>query len=110
MPQRSVLVGYAIAPDYSLNSHVAPLGLAMSSGTDLPDNYRGGAFVSEHGSWGRMPLDGNKAVFRAVQRRKAEWPGAGCRSGFLDANQRARGQPVCLAMDRSGTLLIVDDV
>jgi glucose/arabinose dehydrogenase len=30
--------------------------------------------------------------------------------GFLDANSHARGRPVGLAMDRSGALLIADDV
>src|SRR6185312_7036061 len=52
-PQRPDLVARAIAPDYALSSHVAPLGVAMYAGTDFPASYRGGAFVSEHGSWDR---------------------------------------------------------
>ena len=63
MPQRPDLVATAIAPDYSLSSHVAPLGLAMYTGTGLLANYRGGAFVGEHGSWNRTPLNGYKVVF-----------------------------------------------
>jgi len=54
-PQRPDLVATAIAPDYALSSHVAPLGRSHVHGTDLPANYRGGAFVSEHGSWDRSP-------------------------------------------------------
>lgn len=50
MPQRPDLVARAIEPDYALSSHVAPLGLSMYTGINLPMNYRGGAFVSEHGS------------------------------------------------------------
>jgi hypothetical protein len=62
-PQRPDLVAKAIAPDYSLSSHVAPLGFAMDTGNGLPANYKGGAFVSEHGSWDRTPLNGYKVVF-----------------------------------------------
>ena len=50
MPQRPDLVAQAIKPDYSLGSHVAPLGFLMSETNALPSKYRGGAFVSEHGS------------------------------------------------------------
>jgi glucose/arabinose dehydrogenase len=57
------LVATAIPPDYALSSHVAPLGVAIYTGTDLPANYRGGAFVSERGSWDRSPLNGYKVVF-----------------------------------------------
>ncbi len=53
MPQRPDLVAKAIAPDYALSSHVAPLGMTFYTGTSLPQAYRGGAFVGEHGSWNR---------------------------------------------------------
>ena len=29
----------------------------------MPDNYRGGAFVGEHGSWNREVLNGYKVVY-----------------------------------------------
>jgi hypothetical protein len=32
---------------------VAPLGLAFYTANNLPEAYRGGAFVGEHGSWNR---------------------------------------------------------
>ncbi len=110
MPQRPDLVASAIAPDYALSSHVAPLGLAMSSGTDLPANYRGGAFVGEHGSWDRTPLNGYKVVFVPFSGGNPSGPAQDVVTGFLDANSHARGRPVGLAMDRSGALLIADDV
>src|ERR1700731_3801432 len=56
---RSDLVATAIPPDYALSSHVAPLGVAMYTGTDLPANYRGGAFVGEHGSWDQIGFGGH---------------------------------------------------
>ena len=51
-------VAKAIVPDDALSSHVAPLGLAFSTGASLPGAYRGGAFVGEHGRWNRQTLNG----------------------------------------------------
>jgi glucose/arabinose dehydrogenase len=109
-PQRPDLVAKAIVPDYALSSHVAPLGLAMYSGSELPESYRGGAFVGEHGSWDRTPLNGYKVVFVPFSGGKPSGPAQDVVTGFLDANDHARGRPVGLAVDHSGALLIADDV
>src|SRR5258707_2038776 len=82
----------------------------MYNGTDLPANYRGGAFVSEHGSWDRSPLNGYKVVFVPFSGGKPSGPAQDVVTGFLDANNHARGRPVGLAVDRTGGLLIADDV
>ena len=50
---RPDLVQKAMAPDYALGAHTASLGLAFNTGADLPDSYRSGAFVGEHGSRNR---------------------------------------------------------
>jgi glucose/arabinose dehydrogenase len=42
---------------------VAPLGFAFSEGSLLPNQFRSGAFIGEHGSWNRNPLSGYKVVF-----------------------------------------------
>jgi glucose/arabinose dehydrogenase len=109
-PQRPDLVAKAIVPDYSLSSHVAPLGVAMYTATELPANYRSGAFVAEHGSWNRTPLNGYKVVFVPFSGGRPSGPAQDVVTGFLDANQHARGRPVGLAVDRTGGLLIADDV
>jgi glucose/arabinose dehydrogenase len=109
-PQRPDLVAKAIVPDYALSSHVAPLGVAMYTGADLPANYRGGAFVSEHGSWDRTPLNGYKVVFVPFSGGRPSGPAQDVVTGFLDENNHARGRPVGLAVDRTGGLLIADDV
>jgi glucose/arabinose dehydrogenase len=109
-PQRPDLVATAIAPDYALSSHVAPLGVVMYTGTGLPASYRGGAFVSEHGSWDRSPLNGYKVVFVPFSGGRPSGQAQDVVTGFLDANNNARGRPVGLAVDRSGALLIADDL
>lgn len=110
MPQRADLVARAVAPDYALSSHVAPLGLTFDTGEGLPTIYRGGAFVGEHGSWDRSPLNGYKVVFVPFSDGRPSGPAQDIVTGFLDAENHARGRPVGLAMDCSGALLVADDL
>ncbi|HEV3330282.1 MAG TPA: sorbosone dehydrogenase family protein, partial [Bryobacteraceae bacterium] len=110
MPQRPDLVAKAIKPDYALSSHVAPLGLAMYTASALPAPYHGGAFVSEHGSWDRTPLNGYKVVFVPFSGGTPSGAAQDVVTGFLDQDSHARGRPVGLAVDRTGALLIADDV
>lgn len=109
-PQRPDLVATAIPPDYALSSHVAPLGVAMYTGTGLPESYRSGAFVGEHGSWDRSPLNGYKVVFVPFSGGQPSGKARDVVTGFLDANNEARGRPVGVAVDRTGALLIADDL
>src|SRR6202046_4132267 len=100
-PQRPDLVAKAIVPDYALSSHVAPLGVAMYTGTALPTTYRGGAFVSEHGSWDRTPLSGYKVVFVPFSGGQPSGPAQDVVPGFLKENNHARGRPGGLAGERT---------
>lgn len=110
MPQRPDLVASAIAPDYALSSHVAALGLAFYTGSALPEAYRGGAFVAEHGSWNRTPLNGYKVVYVPFSDGRPSGQAQDVVTGFLSADEHARGRPVGLAVDHAGALLIADDV
>jgi glucose/arabinose dehydrogenase len=110
MPQRPDLVAKAIPPDYALSSHVAPLGLVFYTGDNLPETYRGGAFVGEHGSWDRPQLNGYKVVFVPFKDGKPNGMAQDFVTGFLNADNEARGRPVGLAVDKTGALLIADDV
>jgi len=110
-PQRPDLVATAIAPDYALSSHVAPLGLMFSAGAGLLPDLADGAFVSEHGSWDRSPLNGYKVVFVPFANGRPSGPPRDVVTGFLaPGNKTVRGRPVGLALDRTGALLIADDV
>jgi glucose/arabinose dehydrogenase len=109
-PQRPDLVQKAIAPDYALSSHVAPLGLAFYTADSLPQKYRGGAFVGEHGSWNRQQLNGYKVVFVPFSGGRPSGKAEDVVTDFLNSHQEARGRPVGLAIDKFGALLIADDV
>ncbi|GJH28994.1 sorbosone dehydrogenase family protein [Caballeronia novacaledonica] len=110
MPRRPDLVASAVVPDYALSSHVAPLGMAFYQGTNLPQAYRGGAFVGEHGSWDRSPLNGYKVVYIPFRDGMPSGPAQDVVTGFLSPDNHARGRPVGLAVDKSGALLIADDL
>jgi glucose/arabinose dehydrogenase len=109
-PQRPDLVAKAISPDYALSSHVAPLGLAFYTGDNLPSSYRGGAFIGEHGSWNRPQLNGYKVVFVPFADGHPNGLAQDVVTGFLSPDEKSRGRPVGLAIDKSGNLLIADDV
>jgi glucose/arabinose dehydrogenase len=109
-PQRPDLVEKAIVPDYALSSHVAPLGLAFYTADSLPSKYRGGAFVGEHGSWDRPTFNGYKVAFVPFGAGRPNGKAEDVVTGFLDGDGKAHGRPVGLAIDKTGALLIADDV
>lgn len=109
-PQNPEMVKRATVPDYALGNHVAPLGLAFASGSLLPERFRSGAFIGEHGSWNREPLSGYKVVFVPFADGKPAGQPVDVLTGFVSKDEEARGRPVCVAMDRAGALLVADDV
>jgi hypothetical protein len=108
-PQRPDLVAKAIPPDYALSSHVAPLGMVFYTGDNLPAAYRGGAFVGEHGSWDRAILNGYKVVFIPFANGMPSGTTQDILTGFIEGDT-AHGRPVGLAIDKTGALLVADDV
>jgi glucose/arabinose dehydrogenase len=109
-PQHPELVARAIKPDYGLSSHVAPLGLTFYTGASFPPMFRGGAFVGEHGSWNRAELNGYKVVFIRFAAGRPVGKPINFVTGFLGPDGKIRGRPVGLAVDRTGALIIADDV
>jgi glucose/arabinose dehydrogenase len=108
-PQRPDMVAKAIAPDYALGNHTASLGLIFYDGTLLPPPFRGGAFIGQHGSWNRNPPSGYKVIFVPFSNGRPSGAPIDVLTGFLqDGN--ALGRPVGVAVDRTGALLVADDV
>jgi len=109
--QRPDLVAKAISPDFALSSHVAPLGLLFYTGSNLPSAYRGGAFIGEHGSWDRSPLNGYKVSFVKFVDGRPTGPVQPVVTGFFSQDESSLyGAPVGLAQGADGALLIADDV
>lgn len=104
------LQSYVIRPDYSLGPHVAALGLTFTQGAILGAVYADGAFIAEHGSWNRRPFSGYKVVFVPFAQGKPMGQPRDVLTGFLSADEKARGRPVAVAIGKRGGLLVTDDV
>ncbi|MGK6310584.1 PQQ-dependent sugar dehydrogenase [Variovorax sp. DT-64] len=109
-PPRPDMVAKAVVPDYALGSHVAALGLAFSDARGMPPEFASGVFIGEHGSWNRRPLSGYKVVFVPFTGGRPSGPPVDFLTGFLNAEEKALGRPVGVALDKSGALLVADDV
>jgi glucose/arabinose dehydrogenase len=112
-PERPDLLEYTKRPDYALGPHVAALGLSFAKGATLGPAYANGAFIGEHGSWNRRPPSGYKVVYVPFAANGYPVKGAlplDVLTGFLDDKGEARGRPVGVILDRTGALLVADDV
>jgi glucose/arabinose dehydrogenase len=106
----NVRLGAPLTPDYALGSHTASLGLAFNRGNGLGEQYRSGVFIGQHGSWNRAEPSGYKVVYVPFANGRPSGQPQDVLTGFLDADENARGRPVGVAFDRSGALLVADDV
>lgn len=109
-PQNPALVARALRPDYALGAHTASLGLTFGEGTLFPARYRGGAFVGQHGSWNRKPRNGYRVLFVPFVNGVPAGPPEDVLTGFLNEEDQAMGRPVGVQFDRTGALLVADDV
>ena len=71
-PQNPDLVAKAIVPDYAVGPHTASLGIAFSAeATALPEKWRSGLFVAQHGSMEQASQKRLSRDLRAFCRRQA---------------------------------------
>ena len=97
-----------IRPDYAIQSHSAPLGLAFSAPA-MGGRFAQGVFIGLHGSWNRDVPVGYKVIF--VPFRGGQPAGAPIDfvTGF-QADGKTMGRPVGVTVDPRGALIIVDDL
>lgn len=112
-PENPALQEYSKRPDFAMGPHVAALGLTFAADAKLGAAYANGAFVGEHGSWNRVPVSGYKVAF--VPFGNLGFPKKGAKpvdvlTGFLNAKGQAQGRPVGVITDKTGALLVADDV
>lgn len=104
---RPDLLQYTRLPDYALGPHTASLGLAFGS----VGPFRNGAFIGQHGSWNRKPMSGYKVVFVPFGANGyPDGPMQDVLTGFLTRDEKAKGRPVGVIIDKKGALLVADDV
>ena len=110
--QRPDLVAKALVPDYALGAHTASLGLAFDPGKPERGSgpFSAGMFVGQHGSWNRKPFSGYRVIFVPFKDGKPSGQPVEVLTGFVDESGDALGRPVGVALDKSGALLVADDV
>jgi hypothetical protein len=69
-----------------------------------------GAFIGQHGSWNRKPLSGYKVIFVPFSKGKPSGRAEDVLTAFVNDKGDAQGRPVGVAIDRTGALLVADDV
>jgi glucose/arabinose dehydrogenase len=103
-------------PVVAFPAHWAPLQMAIYTATQFPEKYRGGAFVTFHGSWNRAPRfqAGYKVVFvpfddTGMPRGTFETfaDGFAGRTEFVSPGD-ARFRPAGVAAGPDGSLYITD--
>ena len=110
-PQKAELVSSAIIPDVLLGPHVAPLQFAFYTGNQFPEEYRGGAFVAEHGSWNRAARNGYQVAFVGFKDGKAAANPIPFLTGLVPnpGGANVNGRPVGVTVAPDGSLLVSDD-
>jgi glucose/arabinose dehydrogenase len=93
-----------------LGAHTASLGLTFYTGDAFPARYKNGAFIGQHGSWNRGTPAGYRVIFVPFTNGQPNGMPEEVLSGFLNAKGEAQGRPVGVAIDKSGALLVADDV
>jgi glucose/arabinose dehydrogenase len=99
-----------IVPDVLLQSHSASLQMEFYTGAQFPQEYRGDAFASEHGSWNRARRTGYK-VIRVPVRDDGTPTGEyeDFMTGFVTPEGDVWGRPVGVATGRDRALFVTDD-
>jgi len=109
--QHPELVQKTITPDVALPAHNSPLDFAFYTGTQFPAEYRGGAFITLHGTWNRSQRAGYKVVYVPFQNGRPSGPPKDFLTGWMIApgNKDVWGRPVGVMGLPDGSLLVSDD-
>ncbi len=102
----------ARSPEIAFPAHWAPEAMVFYTGSQFPSSYRGGLFISFHGSWNRAPLPqaGFNVSFVGFARGRPA-PGYNVfADGFAGADTgTAAHRPMGLAVGPDGSLYVSDD-
>jgi glucose/arabinose dehydrogenase len=98
-----------IVPDVLIQPHSASLGITFYTGTQFPAEYRGDAFVAEHGSWNRANRSGGEVIRVPLEKGKASGVYEDFLTGFVTADGRVWGRPVGVAVAKDGSILVTDE-
>ena len=104
-------------PFANFPAHYAPVDLMFYTHTHFPAKYRGGAFMTSHGSWNRapFPMAGYNILFQPVVKGKNAGPHEVFADGFKGAEvlkgpDQAVARPNGTYVGPDGTMFITESV
>jgi glucose/arabinose dehydrogenase len=100
-----------VEPQLELTAHAADLGMSFYSGSSFPDEYQGGIFWAQHGSWNRTEPVGARVMYTALDPETGDATGAQVfADGWLNEETgEYRGRPMDIAFLKDGSMLVSDD-
>lgn len=98
-----------VFPQVEMAPHAADLGMMFYTGKMFPEQYRGGIFSAQHGSWNRTTPIGARVMFTSLKEDGTADKTEVFAEGWLTSNNEYLGRPVDVAMLPDGSLLVSDD-
>ena len=99
-----------VEPQLELTAHAADLGMSFYRGDSFPDQYQGGIFWAQHGSWNRTTPVGARVMFTALDENGDAVGAEVFAEGWLDESTgEYRGRPMDIAFLKDGSMLVSDD-
>jgi glucose/arabinose dehydrogenase len=92
-------------------AHAADLGMMFHSGKMFPQQYRGGIFSAQHGSWNRTTPVGARVMFTSLNEDGSAKETVPFAEGWLvDESGEYLGRPVDVEQYIDGSILVSDDL
>jgi glucose/arabinose dehydrogenase len=98
-----------VNPQVETEAHAADLGLTFYTGNMFPQQYRGGIFIAQHGSWNRTKPVGARIMFTPLKQDGTADKPQVFAEGWLMETGEYLGRPVDVAQLLDGSLLVSDD-
>jgi glucose/arabinose dehydrogenase len=101
----------AVMPEVEQVAHAADLGMTFYTGRMFPEEYRGGIFSAQHGSWNRTTPVGARVMFTSLNEDGSAKESKPFAEGWLvEETGEYLGRPVDVAQMADGSLLVSDDL
>ena len=99
-----------VEPQLELQAHAADLGMRFYSDDSFPEEYRGGIFWAQHGSWNRTEPVGARVMFTALDEEGNATGAQVFADGWLNEETgEYRGRPMDIEFLPDGSMLVSDD-
>jgi glucose/arabinose dehydrogenase len=107
--ERPDLKDKVLAPDVLIQAHSSTLQVVFYDAEAFPEEYRGDAFATLHGSWNREHRTGYKVIRALMKDGKPTGVYEDFMTGFVLDEKTVWGRPAGIAVARDGALLVSDD-